>query len=141
MNYTKIVGNLGENPVTRIALVKGEDKKVVEFNVMVARYRYDDDKKETVQVGGFWVKVNAWGGLGEHAARVLRKGMRVAVMGELVENFYENAEGKQFGMQMNAEEFYLHPSRIKEVVMMPKRNAADTSSPQSASSAAVPASF
>jgi len=77
-------GNLGADP--EIRYTAGEDSEpVCSLRVFFDRPKPDgnggfDDK------GGFWLDVSLWGTRGEAAARLLKKGARVSVSGELYED-------------------------------------------------------
>jgi len=83
-------GNLGTDPELRYTA--GEDSEpVCSLRVFFDRPKPDgnggfDDK------GGFWLDVSLWGTRGEAAARLLKKGTRVSVMGELYEDAWQDNE-------------------------------------------------
>ena len=78
-------GNLGDFPnLKRIAKRnKPEEEFVVcSMRVFFGRYGTDQSTGEVGQIGGFWREVEIYGQKAENAARLLKKGARVMVIGE-----------------------------------------------------------
>ena len=75
-------GNLGDSPVLKTVQVNGEDRKVAELRVFFDNYR-PDGQGGLEQTGGYWLDVSVWDYKGEQAARLLRKGARVYVIGRI----------------------------------------------------------
>ena len=83
-------GNLGADPEIRYT-AGGENEPVCSLRIFFDRPKPDgnggfEDK------GGFWLDTNLWGARGEAAARLLKKGARVLVTGELYEDTWQDRE-------------------------------------------------
>lgn len=75
-------GNLGKPPtLSRIQRNDGETFTVCNFRAFFARFGNNADG-ELIQKGGFWREVDIYGQKAENAARLLKKGARVLVIGE-----------------------------------------------------------
>lgn len=76
------VGNLGADPVSKTVEVSGEPRTIVEMRVYFERLRKSGDRYR--DDGGFWRDVTIWNeGLGGRAMKLLKKGSRVYVSGEV----------------------------------------------------------
>jgi single-strand DNA-binding protein len=87
-NRVTLIGNLGMDPETK-TLENG--KKVVKFTLATDdSYKNGEGQKieETT-----WHNIVAWNGLGEIAAKYLKKGRQVAVEGRIVYRTYEDKKG------------------------------------------------
>jgi single-strand DNA-binding protein len=87
-NRVTLIGNLGMDPETK-TLENG--KKVVKFTLATDdSYKNGEGQKieETT-----WHNIVAWNGLGEIAAKYLKKGHQVAVEGRIVYRTYEDKTG------------------------------------------------
>lgn len=97
-NSVSFAGNLLEDPVFR------SDSEQVKFRFAVNRKRKGDDGELVDSLDGYF-DVVAWGSLAKHAAMTLRKGMRVVVVGKLVQSKYTNKEGKDvYKLEIKAED-------------------------------------
>lgn len=122
-------GNLGADPELRYTA--GEDSEpVCSLRIFFDRPKPDgnggfDDK------GGFWLDVNLWGTRGEAAARLLKKGARVSVSGELYEDAWQDRDSdeERRKLRLRAEHIDLDLARLegvtrhitaKETVSLPK---------------------
>ncbi|MFZ7310936.1 single-stranded DNA-binding protein [Comamonas jiangduensis] len=75
-------GNVGKPPtLSRPQRTDGETFTVCNFRAFFARFGNNADG-ELIQKGGFWREVEIYGQKAENAARLLKKGARVMVIGE-----------------------------------------------------------
>ena len=113
-------GNLGADPELRYT--PGEDAQAVcALRVFFDRPKPDgsggfEDK------GGFWMNISYWGVRGEAAGRVLKKGARVAVGGELHEETWQDKETGEprNRLSVRADTVDLDLSRIESLVWQKK---------------------
>jgi single-stranded DNA-binding protein len=92
--HATVEGNLTKNPEGRFVMVEGESRPIVELRVFSDVRRrvgdewvQDDEKSKAVDVT-VWSEA-----LGEQLLKLLRKGTRVLVEGELHLNEYTDGEG------------------------------------------------
>ena len=67
-------------------------------SVCVANYRLAVNGRRKDEKGNYianWINIRAIGKAGEFAEKYLRKGMRIAVSGEIVTDHYTNKDGKE----------------------------------------------
>lgn len=96
MNKIFIVGNLTAAPEMRSTRT-GDN--VCSFNVAVDR-RFDVREKKTD-----FFRVSAWRGLGENCHKYLDKGKKVAVVGELHANTYQDPNGNmRYSLDVKADD-------------------------------------
>ncbi len=94
MNHLIITGNLTADPESRSTK---SGKRVVSFTVAANRR----DKDNNVD----YVRVSAWGKLGELCKQYLAKGRKVGVTGSIRAGAYTNSEGKPIGtLELMADE-------------------------------------
>jgi len=124
-NEFRGTGNLGDNPILKTGMVKGEERKVAEIRLFLDEYK-PDGQGGFEQSGGFWMNASVWDRRGEDVAAHLRKGARVHVAGRLVEQEWTDKESGEVrkSMQLNADEVYLSLARLEQVKFKPK--AAET---------------
>lgn len=92
MNRITVVGNVGGDPVLRTT----PKSQVVSFTVADTHWR----TKTTT-----WFKVEMWGSRGERISEIVKKGMKVTVIGELRSEEYEARTGeKRTSLVVNADE-------------------------------------
>ena len=92
--FTKVTGNLLQNPEQRMVRVKGEDRKITDLRVFADYYRRDGNG-ELVQDDDkcIAVEVTIWNEkLGDAVMEHFRKGARVVVDGEMHVNNYVDKE-------------------------------------------------
>lgn len=125
-NEFRGTGNLGDNPVLKTVMVKGEDRKVAELRVFFDEYK-PDGQGGFEQSGGFWMSASVWDRRGEDVVQHLRKGARVHVAGRLVEQEWTDKESGEVrkAMQLNADEVYLSLARLEQVKFRPKSETAE----------------
>lgn len=111
-------GNIGVHPEMRFVQVGDRTAKVLEFRVFFDSYR-EDDAGQLVQdeSASFWKTVVLWDERGERAARLLRKGARVCVMGRIKgEKWTDKATGEtKYSDHVVAEDVYLSLARVESV--------------------------
>jgi single-strand DNA-binding protein len=108
-------GNLGADPELRYTV--GEDSDpVCSLRIFFDRPKPDgnggfEDK------GGFWMDASLWGARGETAARLLKKGARVAVTGELYEEAWQDKESGEdrSKLRVRADNVDLDLNRLESV--------------------------
>ena len=117
-------GNLGADPELRYT--PGDDSQAVcALRVFFDRPKPDgnggfEDK------GGFWMNVAYWGTRGEAAHRVLEKGARVTVAGELHEETWQDKQSgeSRSRLSVRADTVDLDLSRIERVTWRAKTEEA-----------------
>lgn len=115
-------GNLGDNPILKTVQVKGEDRKVAELRVFFDNYRADG-QGGLEQTGGHWLDVSIWDYKAEQAARLLRRGARVYVIGRLELDTWadrETGEPKE-KLRLVADDVLLSLARVKNVEFEARR--------------------
>ena len=97
MNTLHIIGYLTADPTTRAT---STGKTVTTFTVGVTRSRKDATGD---RVSDFF-RVNAWGATADFCGKYLKKGSRVAVIGELTPSTYESKDGQtRFSLDIQAD--------------------------------------
>lgn len=110
-------GNLGSSPSLRT--LKGGPNG--EFDVASMRVRFSrygrTEESGIEEVGGFWREVEIYGAKARDAARLLRKGARVLVMGEELEYMArdEATGGQVMVFKIEAQDVALLLSRVKTI--------------------------
>ncbi len=120
-------GNLADAPTLKAVRINGEDRKVAEMRIFFDEYSRNADG-DFEQDGGMWLGVSIWGQRAEAAARLLRRGARVSVEGQLKQFLYavDGADEKVPGFQVLADDILLSMSRIESVNYTPKRQSEET---------------
>ena len=85
MIITLVIGNLGKDP--EIRYTKNDGKAVV--NLSIASNDFYAGEKQTT-----WERVVVWGLDAENCAKYLKKGSKVAILGNKREREYEDKEGE-----------------------------------------------
>lgn len=109
-------GNLGAEPVLRYTA--GEDgAPVCDLRVYFDR-RKPDGNGGYVESGGFWMDVSLWGARGELAARLLKKGARVSVIGDQFEDTWDDRDTgeRRSKYRVRADTVDLDLSRVDSIV-------------------------
>jgi len=108
-------GNLGADPELRYT-AGGDSDPVCSLRIFFDRPKPDgnggfEDK------GGFWMDASLWGARGETAARLLKKGARVAVTGELYEEAWQDKESGEdrSKLRVRADNVDLDLNRLESV--------------------------
>lgn len=110
-------GNLADTPSIKTVPIDGEERKLAEMRIFFDRLRNDGEGGLTDK-GGFWLDVTAWGNeLAERCGKLLRKGARVHVVGELQQQKWTSKETgeEKVAMQLQASEVYVGLSRIESI--------------------------
>jgi len=115
-------GNLADAPVLKQVQVNGVDRKVAELRVFFDNYR-SDGKGGLEQSGGHWMDVSVWDYKAEQAARLLRKGARVHVIGRIERDSWEDKETGEprEKLRLVADDVLLSLTRVKSVEFEPRR--------------------
>lgn len=102
INRATLLGNLGEAPELRDT--QG-GQAVLNFRLATTtRYKSGDEWKENTQ----WHNCVVWGARAEALAKILEKGTRVLVEGEIRNSSYEDREGvKKYKSEINVSELHL----------------------------------
>jgi single-strand DNA-binding protein len=88
LNRCEIIGNLGSNPETRYTTT---GQAVAELSVATnARWKDDDGKR---QEHTEWHRVVVWGSAAENAAKYLKKGSTVRIVGRLQTRKWDDKDG------------------------------------------------
>lgn len=111
-NQVNLIGRLGKDPVTKF--VGEENSKLSEISLATtSKWKTKSgEQKEKLQ----WHSLVAWDKLAEISEKYLRKGMMIAVTGELDYDSYPNREGH-----------YVNTTKIKLSEIMILSNAPDKS--------------
>jgi len=122
-NQFRGVGNLGQAPALQRVLVDGEQRPVADLRVYFDRsVPVRDGFKED---GGFWLNVTLWGPRAETAAKVLAKGARVEVAGQLRQETWEDEEGQaRTELRLTATSIAIDPLCVESVHYRSRRNQA-----------------
>lgn len=115
-------GNLADAPVLKHTQVNGKDRKVAELRVFFDNYR-SDGQGGLEQSGGHWMDVSVWDFKAEQAARLLRKGARVHVIGRIEQDSWEDKETGEprVKLRLVADDVLLSLTRVKSLEFEPKR--------------------
>ena len=109
------VGNIGQVPVLRTVQVNGEDRSVADLRVYFDRSVPQGDGSFEDE-GGFWLSVSLWGARAESAVKVLRKGARIQVDGQLREESWEDEDGtERSALRLTASRIGIDPLCIESV--------------------------
>lgn len=123
--HSTVIGNLTNDPVKKKVRVAGEPRDIVEFRVFSDVYKtvndelvQDDDKCTGVDVT-IWLER-----LGDQVHKLLRKGARVRVSGDMILNRYEDQESGQAraGLRMTADSCDLVLTRIESIQFKASRS-------------------
>ncbi|WP_194945220.1 single-stranded DNA-binding protein [Limnohabitans sp. DM1] len=125
-----LTGNLLADPAVKQIKVRGEDRVICEMRIMSDVWRedhegnlvQDPDKSQPAQI-------TVWNErLAEGCGNLLRKGMRVVVMGQSYPHIYrvsdaDRAQGKSdsFEIRVDATSVSLALNRVEQIVMKARR--------------------
>ncbi len=108
-------GNLGADPIVRdVPVDGGGTTKVVNLRVRFDRPRPKKDGGYEDK-GGFWADVALFGNRAEPLSKLLHKGARVAVLGELYQDEYEKDEESRTALAVTASFVGPDPIAIESV--------------------------
>jgi len=108
MNKITLIGNLTHDPEVRST---PNGVTVASFTIAVDRRFAGQDGKRPTD----FFRINAWRQLGEHCARYLSKGKKIAVIGELQARTYEAKDGTtRMSLDVQADEVEFLTAKPKE---------------------------
>ena len=109
-------GNLAAAPTLKAIEVHGERRTCAELRVYFDR-PVPDGTGGFEDKGGFWLNVTLWGKRAEQAARVLPKGARVFVEGDLVQHTWtDQGSGEaRSRLELQASEVALALHRVEHI--------------------------
>lgn len=111
-------GNIGTHPEMRYVQIGDRQAKVMEMRVFFDSYR-EDASGQLLQdeAASFWKTVTIWDDRAERAAKLLRKGARVCVMGRVKgERWNDKDSGEtRYGDQVVADDIYLSLARVESI--------------------------
>jgi single-strand DNA-binding protein len=117
-------GNLGADPELRYTA--GEDSEpVCSLRIFFDRPKPDGNGGFEDR-GGFWLDASLWGKRGEAAARLLRKGARVSVSGELYEEAWQDKDTGEDRRRLRLRADHVDPelSRLEALTWRPRSEEA-----------------
>lgn len=119
-------GNLADAPSLKVANGERGEFKVAEMRVFFDRWTRDQETGEPVQNGGFWLPVQVYEAKAEACAKLLRKGARVKVEGELREFTAHDANNNEVtAFQVRADDITLVLSRVDDIQYRAPRDRAE----------------
>ncbi len=125
-------GNIGGAPELRWQpgneRSNGESRPLLKFNVKYDRLvKTQDEENPYEDKGGFWVDVSYWGKDAEDLSKLLQKGMRVKISGELRMDSWEDKNTGELvnGMAVTASDISICPRRIESISMKVRQLAAE----------------
>lgn len=121
------VGNLGTAPsLTKVgAAGAGESRNVCNMRVYFDRQVQDSDADGGYRdKGGFWLTVDIWGFRAEEAMRVLNKGSRIFVRGNMREESWtdESTGEVKKELRLSANSFFIDSMCVESLVFKSKRD-------------------
>lgn len=116
------VGNIGQAPVLRQVTVGSESRALADLRVYFDRPVPQGEGKFGDE-GGFWLGVSVWGPRAETAVRVLRKGARIQVDGQLREECWDDEDGNaRSAIRLTAYRLAIDPLCIESVTYRQKND-------------------
>ena len=121
------VGNLGTAPsLTKVgAAGVGESRNVCNMRVYFDRQVHDSDADGGYRdKGGFWFTVDIWGFRAEEAMRVLNKGSRIFVRGNMREESWtdESTGEVKKELRLSVNSFFIDSLCVESLVFKSKRD-------------------
>ncbi|RJX68625.1 single-stranded DNA-binding protein [Vibrio sinensis] len=99
----------------------GEARPLLKFNVKYDRLIKTQRPEQPYEdKGGFWVGIDYWGKDAESLSKLLQKGMRVRIEGELRMDSWPDKENPSImitGMALTASLITIMPQRIQSVIL------------------------
>ena len=134
-------GNIGMTPELRWQPANersnGEARPLLKFNAKYDRLIKTHNPDQPYEdKGGFWVDISYWGRDADHLSKLLQKGMRVRVEGELRIDSWEdkNNPGQMVsGMALTASTISIMAQRVDAVLLkarQPNNNVPSQSEPE-----------
>ncbi len=111
------VGNLADAPKLRFVNVGTEKRAVADMRVFCAKYTRDANGEIKERSDSFWMSVSLWGSKAERAAKLLTKGARVCVVGELGQQKWIDQETGElkYAFSVTASDVFLDLSRVNNI--------------------------
>ncbi|MEZ9997777.1 single-stranded DNA-binding protein [Vibrio lentus] len=132
-------GNIGQTPELLWQpgneKSNGQSRPLLKFTAKYDRLVKTNNQEQPYEdKGGFWVNIDYWRNNAEEWAKLLQKGMRVRIEGQLRMDTWpdKNNPGQtQSGMALTASSISILPSRLESVVMKSRQSSrpSDASSP------------
>ncbi len=124
-------GNIGMTPELRWQpgneRSNGESRPLLKFNVKYDRLVKTNNSDQPYEdKGGFWVSIDYWGRDAEQLSKVLQKGMRVHLEGELRIDTWDdkNNPGETVsGMALTASLISIMPHRLESVTLKTRQGS------------------
>ena len=122
------IGNLGTAPsLTKVGAAggAGESHNVCNMRVYFDRQVQDSDADGGYRdKGGFWLTVDIWGFRAEEAMRVLNKGSRIFVRGNMREESWtdESTGEVKKELRLSANSFFIDSMCVESLVFKSKRD-------------------
>ncbi|MEZ8191728.1 single-stranded DNA-binding protein [Vibrio sp. 10N.222.54.A1] len=134
-------GNIGMTPELRWQPANdrsnGEARPLLKFNVKYDRLiKTQDPERPYEDKGGFWVDISYWGRDAEALSKLLQKGMRVRIEGELRIDVWEdkNNPGQMTsGMALTASLITIMAQRVDAVLLKKPQQSGANNNPASQS--------
>lgn len=119
-------GNLAEVPALKTVDVKGEPRQMLQMRVYFDR-PVPADGETFEDKGGFWIDVNYWGHRAERMVRLLSRGTRVYLEGNLEQVSWQDriSGSDRSKLRLNADYIALDLSRIDAVALQAGSDAVD----------------
>lgn len=126
MNAFSGIGNVGKTPVLQMIEIEGEKHSVANLRVFFDRPVRQADASY-LDKGGFWLSVSLWGRRAEDAFKLLRKGSRVFIQGELRSQQWTDKDTGELrsDLQLLGDRFFIDPLGV-EVIQYHLRAAKDS---------------
>ena len=117
-------GNIGQAPALRTVKVGSEDRSVADLRIFFDRSIPQDDGSFE-DGGGFWLTVTVWGSHAETVVKLMSKGMRVHVTGQLRLVSWDDDGEARADLRLTAERLSIDPICL-DSVQVRKRNSQTT---------------
>ena len=117
-------GNIGQAPALRTVKVGSEDRSVADLRIFFDRSIPQDDGSFE-DGGGFWLTVTVWGSRAETVVKLMSKGMRVHVTGQLRLVSWDDDGEARADLRLTAERLSIDPICL-DSVQVRKRNGQTT---------------
>lgn len=110
-------GNIGSDPEVRTFPVRDNQppRTLLRLNV-----RFDNlvpKDGEIIDRGGFWADVEWWHREAERWSRLYQRGMRIVVIGRMVQDSWEQSGETRTAFKVQAEKVAILPHRVDQVIM------------------------
>lgn len=119
----EIKGNLLADPEQKVVQVKGESKTITQMRVWSDVYKKEGDSVVQDEEKSEPINVTIWQEhLGEDVMRLLSKGLRVVVKGEMVIQKWKDkdSQSSRYQVHVDAESVSLAFNRVEQVQMKAK---------------------